>query len=481
MTKHDVGKELSRRRFLHSGAAAGLSAVGLAFSGCQHLLAKKVYSWLPNCKFVGTPNRWLDLPAGFSCHPISQVGEEMDDGLLVPGRHDGMAAFAGTHGRVILMRNHELYAHEVRQGAFGTFNIRLRRAARKKLYDAGRGILPCLGAVTTVVYNPRTGKVDKHFLSLAGTLRNCSGGPTPWGTWVTCEENVQRAGMFFEQDHGYNFEVPVASVPQLTKAVPLRAMGRFNHEAIAVDPRSGVVYQTEDRSDGLFYRFIPTRKGQLAAGGRLQALRVLDQKGADTRNWPFKRRVRVPLGKVMSVAWVDLDSIDAPDDDLRMRGFEEKGAARFARGEGIWCDGTAVYFACTSGGSQQKGQIWRYVPSPYEGTVRERRKPATLELFAEPEDSNLLENCDNLTVAPWGDLIVCEDGVICEDGTKEEYLIGITPKGQLYRFARNAHNPSELAGATFSPDGSILFVNIQEPGITLAITGPWHEIRKRTL
>ena len=121
------------------------------------------------------------------------------------------------------------------------------------------------------------------------------------------------------------------------------------------------------------------------------------------------------------------------------------------------------------------------MPSPNEGTRRELHTPAKLQLFAEPEDSNLLENCDNLTVAPWGDLIVCEDSVYCEDGTKEECLIGITPQGKPYRFARNAHNPSELAGATFSPDGSILFVNIQKPGITLAITGPWHKLRQRAL
>lgn len=471
----------TRRKFLQVGTSAGLSAVGLAFAGCRHLLTntdKKVHVLSTMCKFVSTPNRYLDLPAGFSCHAISQVGEEMDDGLLVPGKHDGMAAFASERGRIVLMRNHELYAHDVMKGAFGKLNTRLRHVDRKKLYDAGHGILPCLGAVTTVVYNPRTGKVDKHYLSLAGTMRNCSGGPTPWGTWVTCEENVQCAGLTFEKDHGYNFEVPATSVPQLTKAVPLRAMGRFNHEAIAVEPRSGVVYQTEDRKDGLFYRFIPNRKGQLAAGGRLQALRLLDQKGADTRNWPSKQSTRIPLGKVMQVTWVELDNIDSPEDDLRQRGRKERGAAQFARGEGIWCDGKAVYFACTSGGSKRKGQIWRYVPSPDEGTTREQHTPATLELFVEPEDSNLLDNCDNLTVAPWGDLIVCEDGVDCEDGTKEECLIGITPKGQTYRFARNARNPSELAGATFSPDGNILFVNIQEPGITLAITGPWHKLSK---
>ena len=474
----------TRRRFLRTGACAGLSAVGLAFAGCRHLLGAKgaqVQELWRECKFVPTPHRLLDLPAGFSCHAISQVGEKMDDGLFVPGEHDGMAAFAGAQGRVILMRNHELYARDLTKGAFGRFNVRLRRVARDKLYDAGRGIFPCLGAVTTVVYNPRTGQVEKHFLSLGGTLRNCSGGPTPWGTWVTCEENVQRAGFTYEQDHGYNFEVPVSSVPNLYKAVPLKAMGRFNHEAIAVEPRHGVVYQTEDRGEGLFYRFLPARLGRLDAG-RLQALQVLGQQRADTRNWQDEGQAgRIPLGQVLKVGWVDLDDIDSPDDDLRLRGHEDKGAAIFARGEGIWCDGQAVYFACTSGGRTQMGQIWRYVPSPDEGTARERHNPATLELFVEPEDSNLLENCDNLTVAPWGDLIVCEDSVNCEDGTKEEYLIGVTPQGKLYRFARNALNPSELAGATFSPDGKTLFVNIQEPGLTLAITGPWHEIRQRTL
>ena len=478
-----VNNKQTRRKFLRAGASLGLTATGLAFTGCRHLLALKkehLKELVQECKYVSTPNRLLDLPVGFSCHAISQVGEEMDDGLLVPGKHDGMAAFAGAQGRVILLRNHELYAHDVMRGAFGKFNMRLRRVVRDKLYDAGRGILPCLGAVTTVVYNPHTGKVDKHFLSLAGTQRNCSGGPTPWGTWVTCEENVQSANLAFERDHGYNFEVPVSSVPQLHKAVPLRSMGRFNHEAIAVEPHSGAVYQTEDRGEGLFYRFLPHHKGKLAAGGRLQALCMLDEKSADTRNWLSTSTARTPLGKVQQVVWVDLDNVDAPDDDLRLRGCEEKGAAVFARGEGIWCDGKAVYFACTSGGATQKGQIWRYVPSPDEGTAREQHNPATIELFAEPEDSNLLENCDNLTVAPWGDLIVCEDGG-CADGTKEEYLVGITPQGRLYRFARNAYNPSELAGATFSPDGRTLFVNIQDPGITLAVTGPWHELHKRAL
>jgi hypothetical protein len=91
-----------------------------------------------------------------------------------------------------------------------------------------------------------------------------------------------------------------------------------------------------------------------------------------------------------------------------------------------------------------------------------------LELFVEPNNATVVENADNITVSPWGDLIVCEDG------PGQQFLLGVTPAGQIYKLARNALNGSELAGATFSPDASTLFVNIQHPhGFTLAINGPW--------
>jgi secreted PhoX family phosphatase len=166
------------------------------------------------------------------------------------------------------------------------------------------------------------------------------------------------------------------------------------------------------------------------------------------------------------VTWIDLDDVESPEDDLRFRGFAS-GAARFARGEGMWYGRGAIYFACTNGGSEKKGQIWKYTPSPDEGKPEESREPGRLELFVEPNDGTLVENADNLTMAPWGDLIVCEDG------SEQQFLVGVTPEGEIYKFARNAMNTSELAGATYSPDGSTLFVNIQSPGITLAITGPW--------
>ena len=477
--------DISRRQFLSYGAVAVASAaVGFGFSGVKRKLIKHIPGFKPDppYKFKPTRNKLLDLPEGFVSHAFSRTGEKMDDGLWVPGKHDGMAALPGPDGKTILIRNHELKASDKIVGPFGWNNEMLNLVDTDKFYDAGFKKAPSLGSTTTLVYDTRSGTLEKHFLSLVGTIRNCAGGITPWNTWVTCEETVQKAEFTFEQDHGYNFEVPVTTTPGLVQATALKAMGRFNHEAIAVDEKSGIVYQTEDRNDGLFYRFIPEEPGQLAKGGRLQALKIRDMAAADTRNWKTRwQKIAswtydpIAISQKMAVSWVDVENVESPDDDLRLQGVEGKDAAMFARGEGIWYSGNALYFACTNGGIEQKGQIWRYIPSPYEGTNREDKDPGTLELFIEPNDSNLLENADNLTVAPWGDLI------ICEDGPQDQYIVGVTPEGHTYQFARNASNTSEFAGATFSPDGTTLFVNIQNPGVTIAITGPWGEIRQRKL
>ena len=198
-------------------------------------------------------------------------------------------------------------------------------------------------------------------------------------------------------------------------------------------------------------------------GGKLQALAVKGKPGLDSRNWGEQT---VQTNTPMAVEWIDMENID--QDDLRFRGYEA-GATRFARGEGMWYGNSAVYFACTNGGSKKKGQIWKYVPSASEATANEADQPGMLELFVEPNDGNIIEHADNLTVAPWGDLVVCEDG------GGDNFLLGITPKGEVYKMGRNAVSDSELAGATFSPDGSTLFMNIQHDGLTLAITGPWQK------
>ncbi len=473
--------ETTRRQFLQSAAA-----VTLGFGGLQSLFARGAMA-TPMSGDIGLgfgalradPNKILDLPEGFRYQVISQIGQTMSDGLLVPGLPDAMGTFEGPDGTTIIVRNHELDPSKKNGSPYGEGQRLAGRLPRAKFYDAGFGGYHSYGGTTTIVYDTRTGTVEKEFLSLAGTIRNCAGGPTPWGSWITCEETAERASdrhgenRVFERDHGYNFEVPASATPGLADPVPLRAMGRFMHEAVCVHPDTGIVYQTEDRHDGLVYRFVPNTPGKLRDGGKLQALSIKGKLSLDTRNW---QKQKVAIGERLEVEWIDMDNVESPDDDLRKRGFA-KGAARFARGEGMWwgalADGSpaSAYFACTSGGRINKGQIWRYTPSAAEGTDGEAKEPGVLELFIEPNDAGLVDNADNITVSPFGDL------VICEDGADEQFLVGVTPEGRIYKIGRNARSTSEFAGACFSPDGTTMFVNIQTAGLTLAITGPWESRR----
>ena len=415
------------------------------------------------------PENIIDLPHGFSYHLFSQTGEWMDDDLRVPGAHDGMATFPGPRGTTLLVRNHELSPVEIEASSLRGDSHLLSRLPKEKFYDLGQGKRPAAGGTTTLVYDTRKRELTRHFTSLVGTTRNCSGGPTPWRSWLTCEETVDRKADLVEQDHGYIFEVPATARPELAEPIAYKAMGRFNHEAVAVDSRTGIVYLTEDREDGLLYRFLPVRPGRLGEGGKLQCLVLGGDLGTNTRNWPEEGWF--PVHQTVAVKWIDVENVESPDDDLRQQGGS-KGAARFARGEGIWYDSGTVYFACTNGGPNKKGQIFRYVPSEQEGQAGENKNPGSLTLFCQPNDSGLLQMADNLAVAPWGDVI------ICEDGDPVNHLVGVTAKGKLYRFARNKMNDSEFAGSCFSPDGTTLFVNIQTPGMTLAITGPWHLLER---
>jgi hypothetical protein len=457
---------ISRRRFLESATAISLGFTGLGCAGTVPLATR-----IPIRPRIGPllddPDGIIALPSGFSYRVFSRAGESMSDGFLVPARHDGMATFPGPDGMTILVRNHEITpGADAEQGPFGSDLALLDRVDPSLLYDPGDGRPPALGGTTTLLYDTTNQRLVSHHLSLAGTLVNCAGGPTPWGSWITCEEIVSSPEAGFTREHGYNFEV-VAGQPGLQRAEPLKEMGRFKHEAIAVHPASGIVYETEDLGDGLLYRFIPNVPGRLSEGGRLQALAIVDQPSLDTRNW---ETVDVPLRTRMATTWIDLDDVMSPDDDLRYRGFAA-GAARFTRGEGIFYgerDGSGeVYIACTDGGTARKGQIWTYRPSPFEGTDQEASSPGSLELFVEPNDGTIIENADNLCVAPWGDIIVCEDG------TGDDYLLGITPDGEIYKLAHDLNGTGEFAGCCFSPDGGTLFVNKQIEGWTLAITGPW--------
>jgi secreted PhoX family phosphatase len=221
-------------------------------------------------------------------------------------------------------------------------------------------------------------------------------------------------------------------------------------------------------ADGLFTRFVPNETGNLAAGGRLQALAVDGLPGMDTRNW---ERVTFATGAAPAVRWIDLEDVENPRDDLRRRG-RAAGAAIFARGEGIHPGNGELFFTCTSGGAKKLGQIFRYIPSPDEGRAGETTRPGRLQLFLESQDASVFDYGDNLTVAPNGHLIVCEDR---SDG-EPNHLRGVTPEGKVYTLAL-LRADTELAGVCFAPDNRTMFVNVYRPGRTLAIRGPWESLR----
>lgn len=458
----------------------GLSAAALGFGGLR-LLAASPACAQPTIAGYGPllpdPERLLDLPRGFSYRIVSREGQPMDDGLVTPAAFDGMACFpvSGHRDRVALVRNHEIWPNDTAGGAFGPDHVLLDRVPREKLFDFAPDGAPKLGGTTTLIWDMRAQRLVRAHLSLAGTCGNCAGGSTPWGSWLSCEETIESAPPLVGRAHGFVFEV-ASGDRGLADPVPLADMGRFVHEAAAIDPATGIVYLTEDRPDGLFYRFLPNARGELRRGGRLQALGLAEHRERDLRNWPADGSrfagggSAIAVGQSAAVRWIDLDGVDSPEGDLKDRGHA-RGALRFARGEGIAVDarrrGTDLYFSCTMGGPRHLGQVWRYRPSPSEGQSGEARAPGRLELFVESEDPGRLKNCDNVAILPWGGLILCEDGA----DDQPQYLRGVTPDGRLYPLAANGH--SEFAGACFSPDGSTLFVNVQSPGITFAIAGPW--------
>lgn len=459
----------SRRSFLKGALLAGAGFAGLGiYLGLRHQSSSFVEGDGGFGPLIADPDGILDLPEGFNYRVISRLHDPMSDGLLTPGFPDGMACFAGSGNELVLVRNHELQIHETDVSPFGADGALLDRLGEDRFFDYGRDGQPSIGGTTTLVIDAASRQKTHDFLSLIGTSNNCAGGPTPWGSWLSCEEFPFSRADQYTRKHGYVFEVPSAHRGGPVDPVPLRALGRFEHEAAAIDPDTGIVYLTEDKNDSLIYRLLPTELGNLRAGGKLQALALVDLPRADLRNWDGPMSVTV--NQSFSTEWIDLENVDPDEDDLRLRGHAA-GAAIFARGEGMWFADGKLYFTCTSAGPGKLGQIWSYVPSPFEGGGEEASKPGQLVLFAQPEDNQLLENCDNLTVAPWGDLFVCEDGPAVD------FIRVIRPNGQLFTFAKNALSDAEFAGICFSPDGQTMFANMQDDHLTIAVWGPWDKLR----
>ena len=437
---------LNRRNFI---GATGAAFSGLLLNGCTGRsapLTSAPSSFADYGPLVPDPAGMLDLPRGFSYRLLSSLGNAMTDGCTVPDKADGMGCFSLGNDEIVLIRNHELVPADDAGGVLA-----------KGFGTRDGAIVP--GGTTSIVLDATTLEVKREFRSLAGTIRNCSGGITPWGSWLTCEEAPtgpgQRFGEGLAENHGWVFEVP-ANATGLIDAVPLKAMGRFNHEAACVDPRTGIVYLSEDRDDSVLYRFVPTTPGRLGDGGLLQAM-VLEGL-SDTRNWTS---ADMAVGFRHTVRWIDCDDVESPNDDLRSRAAA-KGAALVARGEGIHTGTDEIFVCSTNGGQRKLGQILRLVP----GTGGE---PDQIELFVESQSKDQFNYGDNLTVGPNGHLIVCEDQYT---EVVDNHLRGITPDGRAYTLGR-LRMQTELAGGCFSPDGKWFFVNAYSPTRTLAITGPW--------
>ena len=451
---------VTRRRLL---AGTGAVGAGIAFTGAVEQLFAGSAAAAPTGHrdgygpLVPDPDGLLDLPRGFRYTVLSREGEPLRSGEgAVPSHCDGMSAFPG-HGRTWLVRNHENRpdaAHRV-------------PPVEGVTYDPGG-----LGGCTALEVD-HAGRVRTERVAIAGTAVNCAGGPTPWHTWLTCEETEDKAGTGdYTKDHGFIFEVDPyrrdRTVPE-----PLTAMGRFQHEAIAVDPRDGTVYETEDAFEkpfGLFYRFLPKDprggSGSLRAGGRLEALCVPDVPDLS---------VVQETGTVFDhVEWKKVPDPLAKETGVRFQDFGPGGITHAQKLEGCYWGGDRVYFvssfAKTADGSRADhfGQVWSYEP-------RHRRLTLVIVFGPGTDVEKAGESPDNICLAPQGGLMVCEDG------NGAQHVFGVTRRRKVYAMARNRQNIGtgdkpewgEFAGVTFAPDRRTMFVNVYTPGTTFAVTGPW--------
>lgn len=479
--------KMNRRSFLRGSAVV---SIGAAFQALQPRTAASgtrvgPYGPLSPVKDETTGLPLIKLPKGFSYISTGWTGDPLGDGIPTPPGHDGMAVVAVDNHVNYMVRNHEIRDSGVAPGDPAI------------IYDPAS-----LGGCSNLAFHTRRGRwlTDRAFLSISGTNTNCAGGLTPWGTWLTCEETLVSVGdrgstdpsITYTRNHGYIFEVP-GHPDQMIPPVPLIAMGRFVHEATAVDPATHYIYETQDRTPSGLYRFKPSAAygangplapGDLARGGTLEMLAIAGAPNADLigETQGFINGTRWP------VEWLPIEDPDRAHTELGDGGgtFDQgaaQGGAAFARLEGAWYSpvDSRIYFISTSGGAAGDGQLWAYDDTDQ-----------TLEMVFETPDPLTLNNPDNVTITPRGAVMFCEDGGAVVDFlgniVRNESLMGLAD-GEIFSFAENdiilENSPNgviqpgdyrtrEWAGATFSADGEWLFVNIQTPGITFAITGPWH-------
>lgn len=467
-----MASSLNRREFLGGAAAAGMS---IAIVGSVEAVVGSSAQAAPRSSegygpLLEDPAGLLALPAGFTYRVVSQSGvTSTTEGVPTPSDPDGNGVFRHGTGSTII-NNHEIGGNE-------TYGVPLVAGLT---YDQGGR---ARGGTTTIDVDAAGNRI-REYTSVAGTHNNCAGGVTPWGTWLTCEETEQKrtttGATRFLQDHGYVFEVdPVSQAANVDKSpVPLRFLGRYAHEAVSVDPDTGAIYLTEDATapNGLYFRWTPpegftagkdalrtlaTSPGGDSAG-RLQAMNCY----RGSQHIPELSLATLP-GTRYRVEWVDVPERQASATSVR-RQFADDEITRSRKLEGAWWgDGGAYFvssFARASDGSvnEHDGQVWFYDPASETVTLK-----TIFGVNLEPDSDRNYDGPDNMTLSPYGGLILAEDG----EGI--QHLVGVTDQGKSYPMARNDISEGEFCGPAFSADGTTLFANIQTPGYVFAITGPW--------
>jgi secreted PhoX family phosphatase len=414
---------------------------------------------------VARSQEWSSVTGAIAAAPTAYSG------TTVPSSNnpDGTGSFPRPGGGTILVRNSELSGAQTSAGGVPATYLGNPVPTYDPDHRGGTSTLEIDHWNNLIAMTP----------SLSGTFSNCAGGVTPWATWLTCEEtdsyNASRS-----LAHGYVFEVDPRG--DGTTAAPLVGMGRFAHEAVAIDPSTGNAYLTEDASGplGLFYKFVPDNAdgaiGTLAQGGTLYALRATKPVSGSPVVIQNLAEATLP-GTVYDVTWVPVPQPNPTGATTASAGPSQRIRNQFADGditrskkfEGVWFGHGKVWINCSyaktaadyTTGTPHEGQVWLYDPAAETLTLKVRLAPG-----------GLFDGPDNIVVARWGEAFLCEDG----DG--DNYVIGVASDDVPFAFAKNqiffANEFSEFTGACFSTDQSTMFVNTQRPGITYAITGPWH-------